>query len=138
MAKRLVEHCIELNIVKLNPLKISDERWKRLGYTQQDLEPSFYICLDQCDDDFTYKVIGLRGQGSQEIPTVRTFCYFGGNRYWWLCKCKRRALKLYWGSRGWLCRVCYGLAYESQRTRIRGRIRSVDDWLDKMEKRYGL
>ena len=45
----------------------------------------------------------------------RTPCHFGGERVWFLCPtCYRRCAKLYLG-RQVGCRVCFDLAYESQR-----------------------
>lgn len=52
------------------------------------------------------------------IELERTPCYFGGTRVWMTCpRCGRRAAILYFGNgaRRFGCRICYGLAYASQR-----------------------
>jgi hypothetical protein len=51
----------------------------------------------------------------QTVWIQRTSCNYGGARPWFLCpQCHRRALKLYGGPR-FLCRICAGFAYASQR-----------------------
>ena len=51
------------------------------------------------------------------IDFTSTPCHFGGERSWFQCPtsgCFRRAAKLYLGARGFACRTCYDLAYQSQ------------------------
>src|SRR5690242_608222 len=52
----------------------------------------------------------------QSIRFDRTFCHFGGVRYWFLCPhCSGRVAVLYLGGSRFLCRHCYALPYGSQR-----------------------
>ena len=47
-----------------------------------------------------------------------TACNYGGHRYWYRCPavgCGRRAVILHGAGRYFACRLCYRLAYESQR-----------------------
>jgi len=62
------------------------------------------------------------------IPVTWTPCHYGGRRPWFLCpgrNCGRRVAKLYLPLDGsakyYLCRHCYGLAYESQRQALHNR-----------------
>ena len=53
----------------------------------------------------------------------RTACHFGGQRSWFLCPargCGRRCTNLY-GGRIYACRLCYRLAYLSQRQSLSDR-----------------
>src|SRR4051794_6141467 len=57
------------------------------------------------------------------VELARTPCNYGGNRLWFVCpnkSCSRRAGKLHWVEGRFLCRLCHGLAYASQRR---------DEWL---------
>ena len=58
----------------------------------------------------------------EPVSIVWTPCHFGGSRPWFVCPgvvngvpCGRRVGKLYGPGRYFLCRHCYGLAYQSQR-----------------------
>ncbi len=62
--------------------------------------------------------------GPQNYPVklTSTPCFFGGQRYWFICPlvirgrpCKRRCAVLYLVGEYFGCRECYGLAYRSQR-----------------------
>lgn len=57
-----------------------------------------------------------------KVPVSWTPCHYGGQRPWFVCPgnrdgraCGRRVALLYLSGRYFLCRHCYGLAYESQR-----------------------
>jgi hypothetical protein len=51
------------------------------------------------------------------VPIVHTSCHYGGTRPWLKCpKCDRRVSKIHLNGTMFLCRYCYNLAYESQRT----------------------
>jgi hypothetical protein len=51
------------------------------------------------------------------VPIVHTSCHYGGTRPWLKCpKCDRRVSKIHLIGTMFLCRHCYNLAYESQRT----------------------
>ena len=51
------------------------------------------------------------------ISFTATPCYFGGERFWFLCKCNRRAGVLYESGDELRCRQCLNLAYLSQNTK---------------------
>jgi hypothetical protein len=64
----------------------------------------------------------------EPVAIVRTPCRFGGSRPWFVCPgvvdgipCRRRVGKLYGPGRYFLCRHCYGLAYQSQREQAHDR-----------------
>lgn len=58
------------------------------------------------------------------VPLERTPCRFGGFRSWFRCpRCRRRAGKLYQAAKRFLCRRCYGLAYDCQREKRDARAR---------------
>lgn len=107
----------------------SAEGWVRLTYTQTNTETGE-------KRDFDYK-----------IRLTPTPCYFGGERYWFICPsayCGRRVGVLYKGGNYFACRHCYDLAYRSQR-RSRssklyalGRILDLEtriEWLEERRKR---
>jgi hypothetical protein len=61
-----------------------------------------------------------RGGEWQDVAEVVqldwTPCNYGGRRVWFLCPdCGRRVAVLVAGGRLFLCRTCYGMAYDSQR-----------------------
>ena len=69
----------------------------------------------RCNDDEWQDV-------EEPVAIVWTPCHFGGSRPWFICPgvvngvpCGRRVGKLYGPGRYFLCRHCYGLAYQSQR-----------------------
>ncbi len=59
---------------------------------------------------------------TETVQLDRTPCHYGGERVWFRCpRCGRRVAVLYGPGRLFLCRRCYGLAYESQREGAGGR-----------------
>lgn len=52
---------------------------------------------------------------SHELRAVSSPCRFGGVRWWLVCDCGRRVLKVYCppGGRRFACRTCHGLTYTS-------------------------
>ncbi|MAG37629.1 MAG: hypothetical protein CL878_15450 [Dehalococcoidia bacterium] len=68
--------------------------------------------------EITYAYLAAGGKGSDGIEIVeveQTPCNFGGTRPWFLCACGARVALLYVGVEGLGCRLCYDLAYVSQR-----------------------
>jgi hypothetical protein len=56
-----------------------------------------------------------RERSTQIIPVTWTRCHFGGRRPWFVCRCGKRAAKLYSGVLGLFgCRQCSEVAYQSQ------------------------
>ena len=53
----------------------------------------------------------------EEISFTTSNCHFGGTRFWFLCKCGKRAGVLYKSANGFRCRKCLNLAYPSQNIR---------------------
>lgn len=51
------------------------------------------------------------------INFTTTNCYFGNERFWFLCKCGNRVGVLYESANGFRCRKCLNLAYPSQNIR---------------------
>jgi hypothetical protein len=96
-------------------------------WTRND-QPYADIRLRPEDDRLVLSYRHRTGQGewkSQEYPVsiVKTRCYLGGVRKWFLCPargCTRRAAVLYGGGI-FACRHCHQLAYESQRERTHDR-----------------
>jgi hypothetical protein len=72
---------------------------------------------------YRYRWLDEKWQDVEEpVPIVWTPCHFGGSRPWFVCHgvvdgvlCGRRVAELYGPGRYFLCRHCYGLAYQSQR-----------------------
>ncbi len=61
----------------------------------------------------------------EKVSLDWTSCTYGGERPWWLCPhCGRRVAVLYGPGRYFLCRHCYGLAYESQQENLASRLLS--------------
>jgi len=61
----------------------------------------------------------FENQNSVQVNLVTTTPYFGGLRYWLVCpSCRRRVTKLFClgRRRGFFCRVCQGLTYQSCRS----------------------
>lgn len=71
-----------------------------------------------------YRITRFDGETKQmdyKVPLVRTKCYFGGFRYWFICPiynqgiyCGRRVAILYKDGDYFTCRKCSNLAYRSQ------------------------
>ncbi len=55
----------------------------------------------------------------QPVSLTRTVCAFGGSRAWWVCpSCSSRRAVLHRTRQLFACRLCLGLAYESQREKV--------------------
>lgn len=74
--------------------------------TTPDYARLIYTVTDRWNDnkrDIDYK-----------IPLSWTPCNYGGQRAWFVCKCGRRAIKLYLKNDYFYCRYCQRLNYYSQ------------------------
>lgn len=78
----------------------------------------------------------LNGEpGRQYVPKLRTPCNYGGWRTWLGCpRCGRRCAVLYLNGRGFYCRLCSRVAYQSQSEDAAGRALSR---LHRLEARLG-
>lgn len=75
----------------------------------------------------SYNLNGSDGTSAAIVSVVAltwTPCTYGGQRLWFICpgvrggvSCRRRSQTLYWHASGshFLCRICHGLGYRSQR-----------------------
>lgn len=101
------------------------EKFVRFIYTQTDR-------YTEEKNDFDYK-----------ITLTTTPCYFGGERYWFICSlsvnnvyCGRRVGVLYMGSKYLGCRHCYNLTYNSRNlggwSKVAGQVISIPE-LEKLE-----
>ena len=80
----------------------------------------------------SHAVSGREGQqepASESVATEWTACHYGGRRPWFICPgssagviCGRRVAILHRAGRYFLCRHCYGLAYQSQSRGEAGRL----------------
>lgn len=73
----------------------------------------------------------------ETVRLTYTACNYGGQRPWFVCPavgCGRRVAVLYGAGRYFLCRHCYGLAYESQSEDMAGRLR---DKAQRIRRRLG-
>ena len=88
---------------------------------------SFQVTNDEFDKKIRiYYTITDRGTGEKRdidytVPIVSTPCFFGGERYWFICSlyrqgvyCGRRVANLYLGGDYFACRHCYDLTYSSK------------------------
>ena len=65
---------------------------------------------------------GVEGEEIEEINLSGTQANYGGIRWWLVCSlCGRRRIRLYYRSQQFGCRLCLGLAYETQRLDAVGR-----------------
>ncbi len=68
------------------------------------------------------------------LDLTSTPCYFGGERYWFLCPfCGDRVGVLYLGGKKFGCRRCYNLAYKSQYAPRGGLLAPVAAYFDLIE-----
>lgn len=88
-------------------------------------------------DTTDYKT-GKKVEVNQKYRLITTPCYFGGERYWFVCcNCGRQVAKLYStvNHNLFLCRYCLGLTYQS---RIQGYayvVGDIDKYYDNEVKR---
>jgi len=102
-----------------------EDQYIRLYYTQTDRQT-------EEKTDFDYK-----------IPLTTTPCYFGGNRYWFICPwyadskyCGRRVGVLYLSNKYFACRHCNSLTYNSRNlggwSKLGGQVVSIPE-LERLE-----
>jgi hypothetical protein len=121
------DECRSLDINRLHR-----EGWLRPGWTgtlhwSRDGETvaSISMCASQGRVilSYRYRYDDDEWQAVEE-PVLITWtpCHFGGSRPWFVCPggvngvhCGRRVGRLHGPGRYFLCRLCYGLAYQSQR-----------------------
>jgi hypothetical protein len=123
----IVDGCRSLDVNRLHR-----QGWLRPGWAgtlrwSRDGESVGSIDLRAADGRISLTYRYRLGEGEWEdvgepVQIVWTPCTFGGSRPWFVCPgvvdgvpCGRRVAKLYGPGRYFLCRHCYGLAYQSQR-----------------------
>jgi hypothetical protein len=105
----LVERARSININELS----QDGVWKR-PYVIIRLPMQNLVVLDRFRIEYRNEH-WPRGRRSQVIRVTWTSCHFGGRRPWFTCACGQRAVRLFRTSMGtYGCRVCRGLAYQTQ------------------------
>lgn len=121
-AKEKVEDCLALHISPLNKSKIfKNANSGTLSWIDSDDKVNYVIGFD----DFTptvsisYSVTYSSGQQqniNQTFYLSKTFCNFGGSRFWFVCKCRKRVSAIYKPSFSdtFACRHCFKLTYESR------------------------
>jgi len=90
--------------------KLTVEKCERLSIFELRIQG---LLISNESDDYLY------GNGV-EIPLTKTPCYFGGERFWFICPdCHRRVAILYRPrySSFFLCRHCHDLTYQSTQNR---------------------
>jgi hypothetical protein len=90
--------------------KLTVEKCERLSIFELRIQG---VLISNESDDYLY------GNGVK-IPLTKTPCYFGGERFWFICPdCHRRAGILYRPgySSFFLCRHCHDLTYQSTQNR---------------------
>lgn len=114
-AHRLVEDFIAMDIVDL-------DREGRLSPGHHLVAPAgtrlefILLVVNSSSNEIE---LGLSSGTRERVTIERTPCHFGGSRPWFVCpspNCGRRCRKLYrLAEERWLCRVCSGARYRSQR-----------------------
>lgn len=121
-----MEGCLALDVNQLNKLGCLQPGYRGVVQWMRDGESAGSIGLRAAASQVAFGYRRLQGgafsEGVEQHVSVRwSPCHFGGMRPYFLCPggiggrwCSRRVTKLYLGPRGFLCRHCYDLAYESQ------------------------
>lgn len=108
-------------VVKIEASIFSNEKYLRLQYTQNDRETGGEIPIDR------------------KTALVTTHCHFGGQRYWFVCRCGRRVGVFYKCGAHFACRHCHELTYRSRN--LSGRHKAfghIDSYPDLLEKKMSL
>jgi len=125
---------------------------KRLGYLSEDLKYggivwsrfeetigniNFWIHRRDLYIRLIYKVTsystGEAKHMDYQVPFLRTWCYFGGYRYWFQCTyCQRRVGVLYINTYA-RCRKCSRLCYSSQKASRLERLIGADGYMWKLD-----
>jgi len=111
--------CLDVNWLKRQGM-LSPGRWSTVSWSRNG-EQTGQISVRAEENNISLEYNWRYGGDDWErvLETVRlnwTTCYFGGCRPWFVCpNCFRRVGKLYAAGKYFCCRLCYGLAYESQR-----------------------
>ena len=125
--RELVENCDYLDIIP-----IAQDGWTLypvLGEVES-IEGKDVFCIYY--DKYWF---GKRSDLIEYIEIVKTYPYFGGERYFFKCPdCEERVQKIYSPPTKTLfrCRRCWDLIYQSQESNV------WDGWLRKTAKRYNM
>ncbi|MBC8337051.1 MAG: hypothetical protein H8E39_00005 [Alphaproteobacteria bacterium] len=124
----IVESCLSLDINQLNRIGLS-HGWHG-NFSWRDACGEELGSFTLCNDPGQLTVTGrLNGEPLRQFFfIIRTPCFFGGSRSWFLCPyCSKPVGKLYLGNDGFACRQCYRLTYACTRE---------DSW-DRMWRKMG-
>ncbi len=132
-----VEACRSIDVNRLNRAGCLRPGWRGgWKWTNAEGERTAWIQLRMEDTRLVllYRYRQVEGDWRDiEQPTPITWspCRYGGQRPYFVCpgvvngvSCNRRTIKLYADGPYFLCRNCYGLAYQSQRENPRDRLLS--------------
>ena len=131
-AKEKIEDCTALSISSFNKsgtLKSSNSgtlSWS--DYWGNESSIAYTINVDKFTSDFDYSTPYLKLSYSvtdnqnqqkdinQTFYLSKTICNYGGNRYWFICKCGKHVSAIYKSccSDSFACRHCHKLTYESR------------------------
>ena len=136
----IIEHCLSISVFELNHLGFLRANVRASGKLvwQDDFLGtigSVRLVLDTFGDRPQLRVIYYVAIWDRNIETIeceitldQTRCFFGGQRFWFLCPlvkneeaCERRVAKLYLppGEHHFGCRECHSLTYKSRQEKIR-------------------
>ncbi len=119
-SKREVEDCFKISICKLSKIFVDDLRgviyWAgsiyRVSFSVDLKDNSKNISLVYTTANDKNEPVQIK----QQFLITSTFCNYGGVRFWFTCKCSRRAGTLYKPIFGnyFACRHCHNLTYNSR------------------------
>ena len=123
MRRRIVESQEVLSVSELHRARAFRGNW--VSFPNFGLLLTAISRLRACRHQVEIYISTRNGMQTQSIPITWTYCrigYGGGWRPWFLCKCRRRAGKLYNAGGTFACRKCCGLVYECQLKSAKGRL----------------
>jgi hypothetical protein len=124
--RRTVENQQVLSINELHRAKAFRGNW--VSFPNFGMLLTAISQLRACRHQVEIYVATGNGMQRQAIPITWTHCrigHRGGWRPWFMCKCRRRAGKLYNAGTVFTCRKCCNLVYECQLKSAKGRLKRI-------------